>query len=362
MCSIRLGLVGISLTFRIGYKLICERQMSVMLARPFIINTNYYGFELPNLRLEGPDIPEGLPSPIAHIALQCQLGRELSKIPEVMGGVLSPDQAGPIQQGIGNWMASFPPALRLTDPDTQYDADYHYVTFQRYQLNAIGHMLTLVPVKLSLTRPVGSATSEADRAMREKAVYVSLKLIDISRQLLDCLLPHNAKFYLGTFLIFDTAAYLCSAIAHDHTYTLPQREKVIDAIISALGMLEQVRNTKLGATCYAIIRRILLNLPSDVRGIILYGSSSPESSAGGPKTPSDGHHDTTTSPSDPLATDVNGALSAGELGSGLPASTGLGPPSDGVVMSDLTSLNDLASMDLGALAQIWDWGYLGFGP
>lgn len=339
--------------------------MSVMLARPFIINTNYYGFELPNLRLESPDMPEGLPSPIAHIALQCQLGQRLSEIPGVTGGVLSSDQTDPIQQDIESWMASFPPALRLTDPDTQYDVDYHYVTFQRYQLNALGHMLTLAPVKLSLTKPVNSTTSEADRAMREKAVYCSLKLIHISRQLLDCLLPHNAKFYLGTFLVFDTAAYLCSAITHDHTYTLPQRDKVIEAIVSALGMLEQVRSTKLGATCYTIIRKILLNIPHDVRDIILCSSFSPESSAGGPKTPSDGHHehhDTITFSSGFPATDMNGTFSTGDFGSGLPMPAELVPPSSGVSMSETANLNDLANMDLGALTQIWDWGYLGFGP
>lgn len=52
-----------------------------MLSRPFIINTSYYSFELPNLRLEGPDTPEGLPSPIAHVALQCQLGEVMAKYP-----------------------------------------------------------------------------------------------------------------------------------------------------------------------------------------------------------------------------------------------------------------------------------------
>lgn len=83
---------------------------------------------------------------MAHIALQCQLGQRLSEIPGVTGAVLPSGQTDQIQQDIGSWMASFPPALRLTDSDTQYDVDYHYMTFQRYQLNALGHMLTLAPV------------------------------------------------------------------------------------------------------------------------------------------------------------------------------------------------------------------------
>lgn len=166
-------------------------------------------------------------------------------------------------------------------------------------------------------------------------------------------------------MVFDTAAYLCYAIAHDHTYAIPQREKVIEAIVSALGMLEQVRSTKLGATCYTIIRKILLNIPHDMRDIILCGSFSPGSSAGGPETPSDGHnehHDTTTFSSGFPATDMNGTFSTGDFASGLSMSAELGPPSSGVSMSETTNLNDLANMDLGALTQIWDWGYLGSGP
>jgi len=91
--------------------------MSVMLARPFI-NTNNYSFELPNLRLESLDMPEGIPSPMAHIALQCELGKEMSKIPEVSGGILSPEEASSIQRTAEYWMASFPQAYSLTNPDT----------------------------------------------------------------------------------------------------------------------------------------------------------------------------------------------------------------------------------------------------
>ena len=117
-------------------------------------------------------------------------------------------------------------------------------------------------------------------------------------------------------------------------------------------MLEQVRSTKLGATCYTIIRKILLNIPHNMRNIILCGSSSPGSSAGGPKTPSDGHnehHGTTTFFSGFPATDMNGTFSTA-------MSAELGPPSNGVSMSETANLNYLANMDLGALTQIWDWG------
>lgn len=167
-------------------------------------------------------------------------------------------------------------------------------------------------------------------------------------------------------MVFDTAAYLCSAVTHDHTHTLYQRERVIDAIVSALGLLENVRNTKLGATCHAIIRKILFSLPSDVRETIFQCSSfSPESSAGGPKTPSDGqHHDL----HDPTVSSDNPALNLNALStmaddiSGLSVPTTLGLPLSGTMASDLAGADDLANVDLGGLSQIWDWEYLRLGP
>lgn len=331
--------------------------MSLILPRPFIINTNCYSFELPNLQLESIDTPEGLPSPITNIALQCQLGKAVSQIPEVMGGTVSSAQAGAIKQETEKWMASFPPAYSITDPDTQYDRDYHYVTFQRYQLQAIGYMTILAPFKMSLTKNADSDMSDADRDIRQTAVECALKLMDIARQLLEFLLPVNAKFFLATFLIFDTAAYLCSAITHDTARTLPQREKVIETVASALNMLEHVRSTKLGATCIAILRKVLSYLPQDVKDILLR-----ESSIEGPITSSEAQQHPEPSSSTGHIPDMNSGSSLGIPDATLPTTVGMGFSDAETVMPQLTSLDDLSNMDLGSLSQIWDWGYLGLNP
>lgn len=107
-------------------------------------------------------MPEEVPSPMAHIALQCELGKEMSKIPEVPGGIMSPEDADSIQRTAENWMASFPQAYSLTNPDMRWDKVYHYVTSQRYQLQAIGHMMIFFPVKLTLTKSVDSMRKTCD--------------------------------------------------------------------------------------------------------------------------------------------------------------------------------------------------------
>lgn len=325
--------------------------MSLILSRPFIINTNYYSFELPNLQLESIDTPEGLPSPITNIALQCQLGRAISQIPEIMGGTVSLAQAAAIQRETEKWMASFPPPYNITNPDTQYDRDYHYVTFQRYQLQAIGYMTILAPFKTSLTKDADP--SNADRDIRQTAVECALKLMDIARQLLELLLPVNAKFFLATFLIFDTAAYLCSAITHDTTRTLPQREKVIETIASALNLLEHVRSTKLGATCLAILKKVMSHLPQDVMDILLR-----ENSIEGPIIPPETQQRPEQSSTGHIP-DMNSVSAPGIPNAGLPTTMGMDFSDAETVMPRLTSLDDLSSMDLGSLSQIWDWGYFG---
>lgn len=322
-----------------------------MLARPFVINTNYYSFELPNLRLESPDMPEGVPSPIAHIVLQCELGKEMSKIPEVPGGMMSPEQADSIQRTAENWMASFPQSYSLTNSDMRWDKDYRYVAFQRYQLQSIGHMMIFFPVKLILTRSVDSMT-DTEKNMRRTAVHCALKLMEVSRQLLDCLLPINAKFYLATFVIFDTAACLCSAIAHDRDYTLPQREKIIETIGSALNMLEQVRNTKLGAICYAILKKIVPRLPQELAERILHESMSPGSSStgGGPRTPSDGYQDDQQFLPGHTTGMIGAPPTTSAFDPGLPSSSGMEFYNAGATMHQVTSLDDLSNMDLGGLS------------
>lgn len=217
------------------------------------------------------------------------------------------------------------------------------------------------PVKLTLTRSVESMT-DTEKNMRRTAVHCALELMEISRQLLDCLLPINAKFYLATFLIFDTAACLCSAIAHDSDYSLPQRENIIETIGSALNMLDQVRNTKLGATCYAILKRIVPQLPQELTERILHESMSPGSSStgGGPRTPSDGHQDNQQFPPGYTNGMFRVTPTTSAFDPGMPPSSGMGFYNAGATMPQVTSLDDFSNMDLGGLSQIWDWGYLGF--
>jgi hypothetical protein len=251
--------------------------MSLLLSRPLIINDSSCSFELPRIRLENPDGFQKFPSPISHMILQCQLGRAICKIPGVAGGLLSPDQAETIQREVEKWFDSFPPAYRVADPDMQWDEDYQYVVLQRCQLHVVGYMTMLAPLKGYLTRALDPQCPGTEIGFRSRAVSISLDLMDASRRLFDCVFPANAKFHFATFLVFDTASFLCSAVIRDSTRTLPQREKVIAAIRVALNLMEQLsRLTKSDAICSAILGRLVAKLALSPEESLILRLLSPE--------------------------------------------------------------------------------------
>ena len=135
----------------------------------------------------------------------------------------------------------------------------------------------LAPLKGYLTRALDPHCPSTETGFRARAVSISLKLMDASRRLFDCVFPANAKFHFATFLIFDTASFLCSAVIRDSTHTLPQREKVIAAIRVALNLMEQLsRVTKSGAICSAILERLVATLALSLEESLILQSLSPE--------------------------------------------------------------------------------------
>jgi hypothetical protein len=323
-----------------------------MLSRPFIINSSYCSFEMPNVRLESDHIEADVPSPIVHMALQCQLGQALSEIPGVMGGTMTPAIAVTVQQETEKWLASFPPAYRLVDPDMQWDHDYKYVEVQRKQLHTIAYLVMLMPLKQCLTRDVLQDSSSIERSLQPTAIDIALKLINAAHQLLDCMLPLNAKFHFAPFTMFDTAASLCSAIIRDHGRCLPRRDEVIEAISVTLGKLEQIsHSTKTAAICYSVLSKLVNKLSLNPEEELILHSKSSDSPLTGLKTPSSavpGIDFGINNNMQPLDTHNP------EMYATVPGYSSLDP-----LAPTSSDLQELFNVDLGELGQIWDLENLG---
>ncbi|KAI2824310.1 transcriptional regulator family: Fungal Specific TF [Aspergillus niger] len=332
-------------------------QMSLLLSRPFIINSSCCSLELPNLRLETPNTEANTPSPVTSISLQCQLGQRISTIPGVMSGILLPNQAIAIQQEVTRWTETFPPIFHLTAPDTTYDHTHTYIPMQRHQLHALAHMVTFMPLKPCLTINPTTHTPNLEKSLQPTAVSCALNLMLSAQQLLSHLLPANGKFHFAPFLMFDTAAYLCSALIHDKHRDLPQRDKVLECISLALSTLKDVaRTAKTGATCYAVLAKIVGNIPlSAQEREVIWAQRSPATTSttdiidDAGRSSSD---DNITSQQDNgMVSSVPGGLGSSGITPDMHASAG-GLGLDGIPSMDL-------DLDLSDLNQIWDWDNLG---
>lgn len=333
--------------------------MSLLLSRPFIINSNYCSFELPNLRLESPECEEGLPSPITPLALECQLGQMISKIPGVMGGILSPSQAVAIQQETERWFASLPPVFSLTSPDTRWDTAHNYILVKRSTLHVIGHMVMLLPLKQCLTKTMDADSISIEKSLQPMAVDCALKLLEVSRQHLSYLPPRNMNFHFAPFLIFDTAAFLCSAILHDPSRRLYQRDRVIEGIGLALESLRQSsRHSKTSTRCYGILFKLGSSMALSPAEKRMAGYKSSEDSTGGPRTPPD-NQPTESSTNVPVMDDsVHISRQFGTGMSGMDGFNAFATPDADTLDSEMAELADIPDLDLGELSQIWDWDNL----
>ncbi|KAL4791747.1 fungal-specific transcription factor domain-containing protein [Aspergillus venezuelensis] len=330
-------------------------QMSLLLSRPFIINSSCCAFETPDLRLESPDSEPEIPSPITHMVLQCQLGLLISKSPSVASGTISSTEAMTIQQETEKWFASFSSAYSLTDTDTRWDSIHPFVKLQRFQLHVIGYMVMLMPLKQCLTKQIAADSTGIEKALQATAIETALKLLISCDELLKHILPINAKFHFAPFLMFDTSALLCSAITHDINGTLAQHDRVLGAIQHTVTELSRLsERAKTGMICYTALKKLSSCLPLGVLeapsvDLLPAQSSTKERSALSniPESPNP--------LSELAAPELSDDFLENELA--LPTTFDFLPPDP---PNNNNALADLYEIDLGELSQIWDWSNLEF--
>ncbi|KAL4754989.1 hypothetical protein BDW72DRAFT_200365 [Aspergillus terricola var. indicus] len=323
-------------------------QMSLLLSRPFIINSNCCVFDWPDLWLETDDSRPGTSSPITHMVLQCQLGLSISKLPGAMSGVLSPTQAMTVQEEAGKWFESFPAAYSLSSPDTRWDETHHFVKLQRFQLHVIGLMVMLMPLKQTLTKHISTESPSIEKGLQITAVEIALKLLKSCDDLLKHILPLNAKFHFAPFLMFDTAALLCSAVIHDRVGALPQRGRILEVISETLVHLGKLsERAKTGMICYTALNKLVACLPQGSIVAAPANSTAPQSSLNVFQTLPD------TLSLQPLEYATSTASEKEAYSQGLdrmPLDFLSSGPTD-----ERTALTNLYQVDLGELGDIWHW-------
>ncbi|KAJ9151410.1 Pyrimidine pathway regulatory protein 1 [Pleurostoma richardsiae] len=237
-------------------------QMSTLLGRPMLIDHNDSVLRLPDGILEAVPGDPDLPSPICHVVLQAQLGQRISERFQSINDHLTAEQTIAIRQELQDWMNSFPPVYRATDPDTHWDDAYPYLKFQRNQLTVIGYCYMLRPLKPWISGIADETASPLAWGFRVAGVDICLDIIRLSERFCEVIYPDNAKYFFTLFFIFDAATVLCSAIYHDVEGNLPQRYQAVQALRSALIVIDEVCHlTKTAVVSYIILKQLVRGLP-----------------------------------------------------------------------------------------------------
>lgn len=237
-------------------------QMSGVLSRPVHTDQTNMRLGLPS-RLEGNVDPE-VPTPIASVAYQAQIGVIISPLFRELGHNNSVSLTIKIEKEVEKWMDTFPSVLRDHRPNKDWDEKYPYVPIMRCQLNVVAYSFLLGPLKAYL---IGASDPEIkgtrqESELRAKGVDACLDLLDAAERFYKLIYPACVKYFFILFFIFDGATVLCSALAHDLDRTLPKRDRVVLALRNSLDLLDGVAHlSQTAVISAAVLRKLIIVLP-----------------------------------------------------------------------------------------------------
>jgi hypothetical protein len=336
--------------------------MSSWLGRPNLIDQKNLKFKLPNLRLDQSVTEPNLLSPFAHMALQARLGRRLAIAKGDAQSVndMSANEILAVESECNMFIEELPPIFRIDNPDTSLDEQHPYFVFQRLQMHTIIYVTMLDFLKPFLTRDRHDKKTNLDDEFRKTGVDIALRLLKVSRKLFDHEYPINAKFHMVVFSIFDTATILCSAIVHDRDHVIPRRGEIIEAISRSLEMLHQLElSTKLGAASYNFLSKLVQATPE----------LSPDPPARKRQRRRSSSASVPNSDPPPLETKSSALSSVSSSEPTLAPTTPFVDPMAMIPTTDDLSFDleqflaqnpfgNTATLDMGGMEQIWDWGDL----
>lgn len=249
-------------------------QMSGVLSRPVHTDQRDMRLGLPS-RLEGNADPE-VPTPIASVAYQAQIGVIIYPLFQQLGRNNSVDVTLKIEREVEEWMGGFPPVLRDIRPNKTWDEKYPHIPILRCQLNVVAYSFLLGPLKAYL---VGAADPKVkgtrlERDLRAKGVDVCLDLLDGAEKFYNLIYPASVKYFFILFFIFDGATVLCSAIAHDDkdNPSLPKRDRIVLALKNSLRLLEGVSHlSKTAVISGAALKKLVAILPLTAQERVILG-------------------------------------------------------------------------------------------
>ncbi|KAL3479573.1 hypothetical protein BJX99DRAFT_255300 [Aspergillus californicus] len=287
------------------------------------------------------------------MALLCRLLQTLSSRLGVADKRYSPQEIFTLHNDVSAWLEECP-AVYETTPEPG-DSEPPYVDLQRWRLRVVAYTLMLQPLKPYLTTTTTLDPSTANYRLHAAAVQCALRLVEASCQMADSILPIAPNFHTSIYTTFYAAALMCAGLLHDRNGTLFHRVRVIASVRRAVCLMRQLSGvSSIAATVSIVLGQLIERL-----GLSDHDKTSIDRSP-------------FTAPAKDMADvfDTPVAHTFSPPGALLPSLYSVEdapiPPlsvstNNVDLLSHTADFDMLKELDLGPMADIWNWNWLGSG-
>lgn len=246
---------GIGMSLRLDFEACSysiDRQLSILLSRPTLIERAHCDLALPNLMLEG-----YLLSPLLPTTLLSDLVTKLSCRFSLPNKKLKASDINEYQSTVLDWTRTFPPNYSLNDPDRSGDGDHIWIVSHRHYLHMMTYWILLIPLRCHFGKSMSCNSPPAELRIRSHGIDYCLKLMDALYGMFDNGRARGGDDHqMVQFCLLDACAMLCSALLHDADGTVPRRTESLCAIDKGIAIMKQLNTTKAAQTSYAVIHQL----------------------------------------------------------------------------------------------------------
>jgi hypothetical protein len=208
--------------------------MSSGLGRPTFIDRTEVEVALPNLA------HEEQPSPLLHMKLQQKLIRQIAQRFDAPKHVVQPEDVLEYRRMIESWMDTFPDYFQLNPTGKGWGKVPEWLIFHRYYLWTMAYLMILNPMRPFMAKTYNKTSPEAELEIYAAGLRYARELTMALDEWVNITVHRDGWFHFQIFSVFDVASMLCAAVKLDENSMIPDRDFVIDAIDSNLGMLRRL--------------------------------------------------------------------------------------------------------------------------
>lgn len=164
------------------------------------------------------------------------------------------DKVWKLHAAIEQLLDNLPPALRLQNPDTTWDADHIHIARQRQKIKLHANL-----VLIALHRQ----HAEIHLRSREAAIRAAIDALEALQVLFESLEVHQYRIYGLSCVSIDACVFLCFALQHFALPDMQQTQRLLRCFEDTRTRLQKLKSySQIAETGLIFLERTVQRLPS----------------------------------------------------------------------------------------------------